>query len=292
MAVRLEGQPVADAILARLRQEVAALAGSTGRAPVLVMARFGDDPDAALYAKVLLRACRRVGLIGEARATASTVTEEEAIAFLEDLNTDPRIDAILLQTPLPHHLQRDRLFAALAPVKDVDGLTPENQGLLLLGRPRHVPATAAAIVRLAQSTAVPLSGARVAVIGRSNVVGLPAALLFLHANATVTLCHRSTKNLPNMLLEADIVVVAAGTPGLVTGTMVKPGAIVIDAGTTMTPEGLRGDVDAESVEPVAGFLTPVPGGVGRVTTALLLENVTAAARELRGTLAATHNEQK
>ncbi|MCL4508040.1 MAG: bifunctional 5,10-methylenetetrahydrofolate dehydrogenase/5,10-methenyltetrahydrofolate cyclohydrolase [Chloroflexi bacterium] len=292
MAVRLEGQPVADAILTRLRQEVTALAESTGRAPVLAVARFGDDPDAALYAKVLLRACRRVGLTGEERATASSVTEAEAIAFLEDLNTDPRIDAILLQTPLPHHLQRDRLFAALAPVKDVDGLTPENQGLLLLGRPRHVPATATAIVRLAQSTAVPLSGARVAVIGRSNVVGLPAALLFLRANATVTLCHRSTKNLPNVLLEADIVVVAAGTPGLVTGTMVKPGAVVIDAGTTMTPDGLRGDVDAESVEPVAGFLTPVPGGVGRVTTALLLENVTAAARELRDMLAATYNERK
>ncbi|MCL5946730.1 MAG: bifunctional 5,10-methylenetetrahydrofolate dehydrogenase/5,10-methenyltetrahydrofolate cyclohydrolase [Chloroflexi bacterium] len=284
MAIRVEGQAIAERILQDVRSRAAAFTERSGRPPQLAIVRYGAIKDAVLYARTLRRACQRTGLAAREQELSASLTIHEALAAIQLLNDDPAVDGILIQTPLPGHLPREQILARVNPLKDVDGLTPENQGLLLLGQPRHVPATAEAIVLLAEQAAHSLRGLRVTVIGRSNVVGLPAALLFLRANATVTICHRSTKELEVALHSADVVVAAAGTPGLISGDMIRPGAIVIDAGTTMTAEGLRGDVDFTSTDPVAGYLTPVPGGVGRVTNALLLRGVVTAAEENRSAL--------
>ncbi len=291
MAIRLGGEALADRILQDVRSRAAAFTEHSGRPPQLTIVRYGADADAAVYSRTLRRTCQRAGLDAREQELSATLPVQEALNAIQALNDDSTVDGILIQTPLPGHLPREQILARVNPLKDVDGLTPENQGLLLLGQPRHIPATAEAIVLLAEQAASSLCGVRVTVVGRSNVVGLPAALLLLRANATVTICHRSTKELGAVLRAADIVVAAAGKPGLISGDMIRPGAIVIDAGTTMTTEGLRGDVDFASTDPVASYLTPVPGGVGRVTNALLLQRVVMAAEENRPALPTSRHDE-
>lgn len=281
-ATLLLGKPIAERVQAETRAGAQAFADAAGRVPALAIVRLGDDPDAAVYTRSLLRACRAAGLQGQDVHLPSTLSEREALARLRQLGDAADTDAILVQTPLPAHIRREPLIDAIPPVKDVDGLTAENAGLLARGTPRHVPATALALLLMAEASGATLTGARAVVVGRSNVVGLPAALLLLKAQATVTICHRATVDLAAETRRAEVLVVATGRPGLITGAMLNPGVVVLDAGTTVTPAGLRGDVDADSVLPVAGALTPVPGGVGPVTTAVLLAGVVSAADERRG----------
>ena len=281
-ATLLYGKPVAEPLLAAIRERAAAAQVRLGRPPTLAIVRVGDDPDAAVYTRSLLRACRSAGLLGLDVQVTAPADEGEAVRQGRELGAAAEVDGILLQTPLPAGVRREALVDAIPPVKDVDGLTPENAGLLALGRPRHIPATARALLLLAEAAGRPLPGARAVVVGRSNVVGLPTILQLLNANATLTVCHRATLDLAAETRRAELLVVAAGQPGLITGGMVAPGAVVLDAGTTVTEGGLRGDVDAASVAEVAGVLTPVPGGVGPVTIAVLLRQVVAAAEEQVG----------
>jgi methylenetetrahydrofolate dehydrogenase (NADP+) / methenyltetrahydrofolate cyclohydrolase len=278
-ALSLLGKPIADHLLADLTGRAQAFLARHGRPPALAVIRIGDDPDAAVYTRALQRACRHAGIRNEDVRLPAATDEHTAVAAIRRLGADAAIDAIMIQTPLPQGLRRAALTDAIPPVKDVDGLSGENTGLLAQGRPRHVPATARALVLLAEASGIAIAGARVVVVGRSDVVGLPAALMLLQANATVTVCHRATADLAAETRRAELLVVAVGRPGLITADMVAPGAVVLDAGTTVTADGLRGDVDAPTVAAVAAALTPVPGGVGPVTTAVLLRQVVAAAEE-------------
>lgn len=278
-ATLLLGKPVAERLLAGVRARAAAFATQHGRPPTLAILSIGDDPDAAVYTRSLLRACRNAALLGQDIRLPATTDEHVAVTEARRLGDDGGVDAILIQTPLPPTIRRVALTAAIPPVKDVDGLSAENAGLLAQGRPRHVPATARALFLLAQASGLTLAGARAVIVGRSSVVGLPTTLLLIQANATVTVCHRATVNLADETRRAQLLVVAAGQPGMIVGSMVTLGVVILDAGTTMTADGLRGDVDATSVGDIASVLTPVPGGVGPVTTAVLLQQVIAAAEE-------------
>jgi len=278
-ATLLAGKPVADGILADVSARAAAFARLAGRPATLVIVSIGPDADAEVYTRSLLRACRRAGLRGEEAQLPATTDEAGAVAEIRRLGDAATGDAIIVQTPLPAPIRRAALTDAIPPVRDVDGLGAENAGLLAQGRPRHVPATARALLLLAEASGIAIAGARAVVVGRSDVVGLPAALMLLQANATVTVCHRTTADLKAETRRAQLLVVAIGRLGFITGPMVAPGAVVLDAGTTVTVNGLRGDVDAASVAEVAAALTPVPGGVGPVTTAVLLQQVVAAAEE-------------
>lgn len=273
----LLGKPVAEAILRDVRQRAAAVETASAQPPTLAIVLVGEDADAAVYTRALLRACRHAGMRGEEVRLPAATDERGAIAEVRRLGDAGTVDAILIQTPLPTSIRRSALTDAIPAAKDVDGLSAENAGLLTQGRARHVPATARALVLLAEASGLAIAGTRAVVVGRSDVVGLPAGLLLMQANATVTVCHRATIDLAAETRRAELLVVAVGRPGLITGEMVAPGAVVLDAGTTMTAAGLRGDVDAASVAAVAGALTPVPGGVGPVTTAVLLQQVVTAA---------------
>lgn len=272
---------MAEAVLVDVRRRAGAVAAASGQPPTLAIVRIGEDADAAMYTRTLLRACRNAGIRGQEVLLPDSTDEQSAIAEVRRLGDAETVDAILIQTPLPATLRRAALTDAIPPVKDVDGLSAENAGLLAQGRTRHAPATARALILLARASGLALPGTRGVVVGRSDVVGLPAGLLLMQANATVTVCHRATVDLAAETRRAELLVVAVGRPGLITGDMVAPGAVVLDAGTTMTATGLLGDVDAVSVAPVASALTPVPGGVGPVTTAVLLQQVVTAAEQRR-----------
>lgn len=281
-ATSLSGKALAEQILTDVHSRAQAFQNQALRPATLAIVQIGEDQDAAVYSRSLLRACRRVGLQGEDVRLPAGTDERTAVAEIRRLGGAANIDAIIIQTPLPGAMRRAALTDAIPPVKDVDGLSGENTGLLAQGRPRHVPATARALLLLAEASGITIAGSRAVVVGRSDVVGLPTALMLLQANATLTVCHRATADLGKETRRAQLLVVAVGRPGLITGAMVAPGAVVLDAGTTMTAEGLRGDVDAASVLERAGALTPVPGGVGPVTTAVLLQQVVAAAEERTG----------
>lgn len=274
----LLGKPIANAILERVDASAAAFTATHGRPPTLAIVRLGDDPDAAVYTRSLLRACRTHGLRGE-DVHASQVDLAGALQLVTVVAGRSDVDGIIIQTPLPAGMRIDQVAAALPVEKDVDGLTAHSAGSLARGQPRFVPATARALLLLAKASGMPLAGARAVVLGRSAVVGLPAALLLLRENATVTICHRGTLDLSGELRRADVLIAAAGQPGIVTGADIKPGAVVLDAGTTMVEGVLKGDVEVASAAEVAGQLTPVPGGVGPVTAAVLLEAVVTAAHD-------------
>lgn len=271
------------ALAARIRADVAGEAkelGGAGLATILV----GDDPASEIYIARKHAAATEVGIrTRDVRLPAAT-PEDEVVALVEELNADDSIDGMLVQLPLPKGMDEVRVTHAVDPVKDVDGFHPVNAGNLYLGTPLHIPATAWGCMELLAEYGVEVGGADAVVIGRSEIVGKPVAILLLAANATVTICHSRTKNLAEHTRRADIVVAAVGRPGLVTPDMVKPGAAVVDVGINRTEHGLRGDVDP-AVADVAGYLTPVPGGVGPMTIALLLRSTLQAARYRRGLLA-------
>ena len=276
MAARLmDGKGLAERLRAEIAQEVRQL-GDVGLATVLV----GDDPASEIYIRRKHEAAQEVGIRSIDHRLSADTTQEELERLVEDLNADDGVDGILVQSPLPEHLDEAAVVQRLDPTKDVDGFHPENAARLYFGRPRFVPATPVGIMRLLEEYDVPLEGARAVVVGRSLIVGRPAALLLLHANATVTITHSRTVDLAAHTLEADILVVAVGQPDVVTAEMVRPGSTVIDVGMNRTEDGLRGDVDPAAAE-VAGLITPVPGGVGPMTIASLLRNTVAAAQSRR-----------
>jgi methylenetetrahydrofolate dehydrogenase (NADP+) / methenyltetrahydrofolate cyclohydrolase len=271
----LHGRPLAERVKAETRARSDALR-ARGLHPTLAIVGIGGDPAAHSYVQRLERSATDCGIQTTGGFLSRETTEEQLIAHLEQLSLDRSVSGILLLTPLPGALDEAHVIDHIAIAKDVEGMHPFNMGFLADGRPRFVPSTADAVVELLKFYAVPLEGAHAVIIGRSTVIGRPAAYLLLAENATVTIAHRRTKELAKLTQIADIVVVGVGRPAFLTGAMVKPGATVIDAGINMTPNGLAGDVELESVASVADALSPVPGGLGAVTAALLLRNVVTA----------------
>jgi methylenetetrahydrofolate dehydrogenase (NADP+)/methenyltetrahydrofolate cyclohydrolase len=271
----LHGRPLAERIKADTRARAHALRTRDVH-PSLAIVGLGGDPAAHSYVQRLERSAADSGITTTGGFMPRDTTEQQLISHLEQLSADRTVNGILLLTPLPGALDEAHVIDHIAIAKDVEGMHPFNMGFLADGRPRFVPSTADAIVELLKFYEVPLEAAHAVIIGRSTVIGRPAAYLLLADNATVTIAHRRTKNLAKLTQMADIVVVGVGRPAFLTGAMVKPGATVIDAGINMTPNGLAGDVELESVASVAGALSPVPGGLGAVTAALLLRNVVTA----------------
>jgi methylenetetrahydrofolate dehydrogenase (NADP+)/methenyltetrahydrofolate cyclohydrolase len=274
-ATQMEGKPLADRIRAEVAREVAGL-GEIGLATVLV----GDDPASQIYIRLKHEAATAAGIAARDVRLAAAITEDELVAQVEALNADDSVDAILVQLPLPAHLDEARVLRAIDVRKDVDGIHPFNAGQLYLGRPTIVPATPLGIMAMLAEHRIRLDGARAVVVGRSDIVGKPIAHLLLQANATVTICHSHTDDLARQTLDADVLVVAVGIPGVVSPDMVKAGATVVDVGINRTESGVVGDVDPGVAE-VAAFMTPVPRGVGPMTIALLLQNAVRCARYRR-----------
>jgi methylenetetrahydrofolate dehydrogenase (NADP+) / methenyltetrahydrofolate cyclohydrolase len=272
-----------NAVAARVRAEVAAEVAGMDVKPVLATVLVGDDPASAIYVRRKREDSAEVGIGSVHHEPAADVTAEELGRLMRELNADPGVHGILLQLPLPAHLDQDEFIGLIDPAKDVDGLTPLNAGLLMQGREEAVaPATPQGVIELLREAGAGLEGARAVVLGRSILVGKPLAQLLLAANATVTHCHSRTRDLPAVCREADVLVAAVGSPRLVTADMVREGAVVIDVGTNRTDAGLVGDVDFDSVKEKARAITPVPGGVGPMTRAMLLVNTVTAARRLAG----------
>ena len=275
----MDGRALAARIREELKAEVADF-GDVRLATVLV----GDDPASQIYIRLKHKHADEVGIQALDKRLPQDTSEEELLQLVRELNEDDGVDGILVQTPLPPQIDEARVMRALDPMKDVDGLHPFNAGQLFLGFETLVGATPIGVMRLLGEYKIPIAGARAVVVGRSVIVGRPLALLLLHANATVTICHSRTDDLARHTLDADILVAAVGHLGLITADMVKTGAAVVDVGMNRTDDGLFGDVDV-GVADVAGFLTPVPGGVGPMTIACLLENALRAARYRSGALA-------
>jgi methylenetetrahydrofolate dehydrogenase (NADP+)/methenyltetrahydrofolate cyclohydrolase len=269
----MDGKGLAKRIRAGVAEEVAAHDGRIGLATVLV----GDDPASAIYVKRKREACEEAGIASIRHELSKDTSEEELLALVDELNSDERVTGILVQLPLPEQIDEGRAIRALDPIKDVDGFHPVNAGFLFQGRPTLLPATPSGIMEILREYEIPLSGANAIVIGRSNIVGKPVAILLLAESATVTIAHSRTRDLVERVRAADVVVAAVGRAGTVTAEMVKPGATVIDVGINRVDGKVVGDVD-EGVREVAGHLTPVPGGVGPMTIAMLLANTMRAAR--------------
>jgi methylenetetrahydrofolate dehydrogenase (NADP+) / methenyltetrahydrofolate cyclohydrolase len=271
------------ALAAKVRSEVAADVeelGGLGLATVLV----GDDPASDIYIRGKHKAAVEVGIRSNDIRLAAETSEDDLVELLAELNADDETDGILVQLPLPEQIDEARAIRAVDAIKDVDGFHPLNAGQLYLGEPTHVGGTPRGVMRLLDEYDVDLTGARAVVVGRSDIVGKPTAHLLLQRNATVTICHSRTRELGEETRRADVLVVAVGSAGLIRPEMVKPGAAVVDVGMNRTPDGLRGDVDPAAMA-VAGLMTPVPGGVGPMTIAMLLANTVRAARFRRGALA-------
>src|SRR3954467_6393494 len=270
----------------KVREEVAAMVGELGHvglATVLV----GDDPASHIYIDLKQKAATTAGMDARDLKLPADTSEDELLATIAELNADDGVHGLLVQLPLPDHIAENRLIEAIAPEKDVDGIHPVNAGRLYLGRPTLVPGTPLGIMRMLAEYRVDLQGARAVVVGRSNIVGKPMAHLLLQAHATVTLCHSRTTDLERHTLDADVLVAAVGRTHMIGADMVKAGATVIDVGMNRTDEGLLGDVDPGAME-LAAYMTPVPGGVGPMTIAMVLKNTVAAARSRRGLVSRSH----
>jgi methylenetetrahydrofolate dehydrogenase (NADP+) / methenyltetrahydrofolate cyclohydrolase len=276
----MDGKALAERVRAEVAEEVAELGRPIGLATVLV----GGDPASAIYVRSKQKACREVGIEPIDQQLGAATSEEELVALVEQLNMDDAVTGILVQLPLPEQIDEDRIIRSISPIKDVDGFHPFSAGHLLQGSPTFVAATPAGIMEILREYEVELKGARAVVIGRSNIVGKPMALLLLAEHATVTICHSRTRDLPGVVREADVVVAAVGRPETVTADMVRDGVTVIDVGINRTEDGVVGDVAAD-VREKAGLVTPVPGGVGPMTIASLLRNTVRAARYQSSSLA-------
>jgi methylenetetrahydrofolate dehydrogenase (NADP+)/methenyltetrahydrofolate cyclohydrolase len=275
-ATPIRGKPIAERIRADVAEDVRAL-GHIGLVTVLV----GDDPASDVYIRLKHKAAVEAGIDATDLRLPAEISEAELLAKLEELDADAEVDAILVQLPLPDHIDEARVIRAIEPAKDVDGFHPVNAGQLYLGRPTLVPATPVGVMAMLREHAIELDGARAVVLGRSDIVGKPLAHLLMQANATVTICHSHTRDLPRHTLDADVLVAAVGIPAMVSPDMVKAGAVVVDVGINRTEAGIVGDVDPGAAE-VASYMTPVPGGVGPMTIACLLQNAVICARYRRG----------
>lgn len=282
----IDGKAIAGQMRSELAEQVAEFVGSRGVVPCLGAVLVGDDPASDVYVRNKRRACKEVGMESQLHRLAADTSHDALMKLVERLNRDEQVHGILVQLPLPRQIESQRILEAVHPAKDVDAFHPENVGRLVQGDPRFLPCTPHGIQQLLIRSDIPVAGQHVVIIGRSNIVGKPLALMLCqrapHADATVTLCHSRTRNLAEITRTADILVVAIGQPKFVTADMVRPGATVIDVGTNRTDDGLVGDVDFEAVSQIAGHITPVPGGVGPMTITMLLHNTLHAARGLEG----------
>ena len=274
----IDGRAVAQGVRDRVAREVAELIASGGPQPGLATILVGDDPASQVYVRNKHEKSGQAGMQSFNHPLPADTPQDELAELIESLNDDDSVHGILLQLPVPDHIDSDAMVALIDPLKDVDGLTPTNAGLLALGRPAMVPCTPAGCMDLLRAADTPLEGAEAVVVGRSILVGKPMAALLLAANATVTQCHSRTRDLAAVCRRADILVAAVGSPKMITADMVREGATVIDVGMNRTDEGLVGDVDFEPVRAKARAITPVPGGVGQMTIAMLLHNTLEAAR--------------
>jgi methylenetetrahydrofolate dehydrogenase (NADP+) / methenyltetrahydrofolate cyclohydrolase len=279
-ATLMDGKALAARIRVEVARDVEELGGGLGLATVLV----GDDPASHIYIASKHKAATEAGMAARDVRLPADISERDVLAQVANLNADDSVDGILVQLPLPDHVDEARVIRAIAPMKDVDGLHPFNAGELFLDRPTLAPATPSGVLELLTEYRIPLAGARAVVIGRSALVGKPVAMMLLRQNATVTMCHSRTVDLPRHTLDADVLVAAVGRPAVVTAGMVKQGAAVVDVGINRADAGIVGDVDPDVAERAA-FITPVPGGVGPMTIAMLLRNTVKAARYRRGDLA-------
>jgi methylenetetrahydrofolate dehydrogenase (NADP+)/methenyltetrahydrofolate cyclohydrolase len=277
MATIIDGQAVSADVRARVAERAAAFAARTGRTPGLATVLVGEDPASQVYIRNKIAACEQAGIASFHEHLDASTDQETLLALVDRFNADPVVDGILVQMPLPAGLDGKQVLDRIDPDKDVDGFHPVNVGRLVAGRPGLVSCTPAGVMELLRRQGTELSGCEAVVVGRSDIVGKPVALLLLHQNATVTICHSRTRDLPATTRRADVLIAAVGRPKMITGDMVKPGAVVIDVGINRTDEGLVGDVDFASVEPVASAITPVPRGVGPMTIAMLLQNTVTAA---------------
>jgi methylenetetrahydrofolate dehydrogenase (NADP+)/methenyltetrahydrofolate cyclohydrolase len=278
VAQLIDGKAIGMRVRAEIKARAEAFAARTGRKPGLEVVLVGDDPASQVYVRNKERASTEAGMHGAVHRLPGDSSQVQVVELVQRLNADPRVDGILVQLPLPKHIDPDAVIACIDPGKDVDGLTPINAGLLVLGRPGLRPCTPYGCMRLLDETGVKLEGKRAVVVGRSNLVGKPIAQMLLARNATVTMAHSRTNDLGTVVSEADVVVAAVGKRDLIRGAWIKPGAVVLDVGMNKRDDGkLCGDVEFEAAKQRAGFITPVPGGVGPMTIAMLLANTVEAA---------------
>lgn len=278
MAQIINGKEVSKATREKVKGMVAEFIENSKRQPCLAVIIVGEDPASRTYVRNKILGCAEVGMKSLSYELPETSTNDDVAKIIKNLAEDNSVDGILVQLPLPKHLDERYLLSLIPDSKDVDGFSPNNLGLLAMNVPRTISCTPFGVMELIASTGVEIAGKRAVVIGRSNTVGKPMAMLLLNANATVTVCHSKTQNLAEICREADILVAAIGRPRFVTADMVKSGAIVIDVGINRVDGKLVGDVDFENVEPIAGYITPVPGGVGPMTISMLLYNTLMAAK--------------
>ena len=279
-AAIIDGKKVSLNIREKLKRETEAFVKETGVTPGLAVVLVGNDAASAVYVRNKHRACCEIGFYSEVHELPEDTKEDDLLALLARLNDDPKIHGILVQLPLPKQIDAEKVILAIKPEKDVDAVHPANVGRITLGNYRYLPCTPAGVMALLDAYGIDPTGKECVVLGRSNIVGKPQALLMLERNATVTICHSKTVDDASHTRRADILVVAIKNPNFVTGDMVKPGAVVIDVGINRLPDGkLTGDVDFESVSKVASAITPVPGGVGPMTITMLMQNTLTAARE-------------
>jgi methylenetetrahydrofolate dehydrogenase (NADP+) / methenyltetrahydrofolate cyclohydrolase len=276
-ATVIDGKAVAASVRERVSSDVEELTPQLGRPPGLATVLVGDDPASAIYVRRKHEAAEEAGIRNFDHKPDGSISQDELLDLVLELNDNDEVDGILVQLPLPEQIDADAIVNAIDAAKDVDGLTPTSAGLLARGEPGLVPATPQGVMELISSIGVDPAGKEAVIVGRSNLVGRPLFSLLLGANATVTVCHSRTRELGEVCRRGEILVAAAGQPKLVTGDMVRPGATVIDVGTNRTDDGLVGDVDFEAAKEVAGAITPVPGGVGPMTIAMLLVNTVRAA---------------
>ena len=284
MAARLiDGKALALQVREGLATQSAAVLAKTGMKPGLATILVGDDPASHLYVKSKQKACDAAGIYIDDHKLPASTTQAELLALIEKENADPKIHGILIQLPLPKHIDSKVVLEAVSPNKDADGFHPYNFGRLVEGHPVFEACTPKGVIKMIESTGVSIEGKRAVVLGRSNIVGKPLALMLLQRNATVTICHSKTKDLPAMCCEAELLLVAIGKAKFVTADMVREGAVVIDVGTNRLPDGkVVGDVDFETVSQKAGWISPVPGGVGPMTIAMLLDNTVESAKRMAG----------
>lgn len=278
----IDGKALAAAVKQEAAEQVSALKAQ-GVNPCLAVVLVGEDPASQVYVRGKINDCAQCGIESRSVRLPETTTQDELLAQVQTLAQDPTVHGILVQLPLPPQIDEKAIIEAIPPEKDVDGFSPVNVGRMQIGEPCYLPCTPAGCIRMIESTGTQIAGKQAVVIGRSNIVGKPAAMLLLAKNATVTICHSKTQNLQELCASADILVAAVGRAGFVTGDMVKPGAVVIDVGINRGADGkLHGDVDFEAAAEKASWITPVPGGVGPMTRAMLMLNTVEAARRAVG----------
>lgn len=279
MAEILDGKKVSQKVKDALKEETKAFFEKYGIRPGLAVVIVGDDPASRVYVNSKKKACEEIGYYSEEHALSKDTTESELLSLVEKLNGDGKIHGILVQLPLPGHIDEEKIINAISPKKDVDAFHPVNVGKIMIGNFDFLPCTPAGVMELLNEANIDLTGKNCVVIGRSNIVGKPQAMLLLHKNATVTICHSKTKNLKEITKNADVLIAAVGRAKMVTADYVKKGAVVIDVGMNrLENKKLAGDVDFDSVKDVASYITPVPGGVGPMTIAMLMKNTFTAAK--------------